>query len=177
MDSELEQKASDLVDLGRNVAALYEETTTKPMSDAPDWGVLQYSKRGVSDLFDEFKKVAAFADYLLEKIIEIELSRSTIVCWLNMLQVRLDRKVDEEHKKQLSVWVGKGYAQTERRMLASMIVGDDVYELRKARIVLERVDATIVAIKTRHKEMISFKFDVKVVKDFLNFGNIIGELP
>lgn len=176
MDSELKQKMDELADLGADAAGLYNEVITKPIADVPDWSVLQYSKRGVSALFDEFKKVAAFADYLLEKIIELELSRSKIVCWFNMLQVRLDRKVDEEHKKQLSVWVGKGYAQTERRMLASMIAGDDVYELRKAKIVLERVDGIITAIKLRHKEMISFKFDAKAIKDFLNFGNLIGEL-
>ena len=176
MDSELKQKMDELAELGASTATLYNEVITKPISDVPNWGVLEYSKHGVSSLFDEFKKTAAFADYISGKIVEIELSRSKTVCWLNMLQVRLDLKTDEEHKKQLSVWVGKGYAHAERRMLASMVVGDDVYELKKARIVLERIDTIIVAIKARHKEMVSFKFDVKVVKDFLNFGNLIGEL-
>ena len=176
MDSELKQKMDELVELGEDATALYDETITKSMAEIPNWGALQYSKHGVLTLFDEFKKVSGFADFLLEKIIEVEFSRNSIVCWLNMLQVRLDRKVDEEHRKQLSVWVGKGYAQTERRMLASMFVGDDTYELRKARIGLERIDGIIAAIKARHKEMVNFKFAARDVKDFLNFGNVIGEL-
>jgi hypothetical protein len=151
------------------------ETIDAPYKQ-PNWDALNYSYQGVHVLFDEFKRVAAQADYFSSKLEIIQVGVVRTKYNINEIDIGFTSLVDDELRKQAKGWLLTGYAQNERQKLAQLSVSGDITALNRIRNHLQLLDDLIAIIQNRIKKLESFKYSAQTLEKILNFAHALQEL-
>jgi hypothetical protein len=143
---------------------------------SPNWEALDYATNGVSELHQEFRKVAGWGDFLSAQLQELMLRRNEIVFGIRDEAALLERVVEKELVDKAQSWAARGLASSERVLMARQKIGDRWGYIQRLEVAIEALDAQLDVLRLRIKRQDDFKYDARLLKDMLNFGHILQEL-
>jgi len=141
-----------------------------------DWAALQWTTKGPASLFDQYTKAGSWSDFIESRLLAFELRKNAILVRFNDGKASLEVRQDAILRDHLTSWISRGMSQTERAMLAKIELGDSGYEQAAFERLLIVVDASLVVLKAKVRQLKDFRADAKAIAQIMNFGHVLGEL-
>lgn len=142
----------------------------------PKWSTVNWQLTGPSVLYEEFRRLNGWYDYIITKVLNFEARRNRAAYELEILQASVEDNINSVLELKAQNWIRSGLAREERLALAKIQVGQSVVESSNCSILLNRMDKAIKLAREKASLLAQFKSDAKTASQLMQFGNQLGEL-